>query len=101
MAFLSRPLLIIAAAFCLLAGAGAWYWLASSDDPLRNLDVRIGKQRLVIPAGYVHDRAQRRSGEFSELELAADARTFRPAPRAVKLTLETEDALQRIVFISM
>lgn len=89
------------AGLALAASALAWFRLEESGDPFRTLDIRIGRIRMAIPAGYIHDRAMRRSGEFNEIELAADARTFRPAPAYVKLTPGTENAQQRVILITL
>lgn len=81
------------------AGAlGLWLWLSHEGDPQRQLDIRIGKIRMAIPAAYVQDPAMCRSGEFTEIELAANTQNFRAAPRSPKLAPGTEDALQRIFF---
>lgn len=82
------------------AFAGYFLWLADRA-PAGPLNIQLGEVRLSLPPGYVREVDQRRSGEFSELEIAVAARDFRPAPRPRKLQPGMEDASEGIIYITL
>lgn len=96
----SRVLTVLAA-LALALGAAGYMFLAGDGGAKGPLDIRLGAVRLALPAAYVRNPELRMSGEFSEVEIAANAQDFRPAPQPAQLRPGMEDASEGIVYISL
>ncbi len=82
-------------------GAAGFVFLFANDGASGPLNIQLGAVRLVLPAAYVRNPEHRMSGEFSEVEIAANAKDFRPAIRPAKLRPGMEDASEGLVYISL
>ncbi len=98
-----RTLIATITAVCvlLLAGWGVYAWLDDQSSVNSTLDVQLGKVRLAIPSTYIRNPEARRAGEFLEIELAASASDFRPAPRPRKLRPDLEDASAGTIYLNL
>jgi hypothetical protein len=92
---------LIAAVLVLALGTAAYLFVFANGTGRGPLNIQLGSVRLVLSSEYVRNPDHRISGEFSELEIAANTNDFRPATRPDKLRPGMDDASEGIVYISL
>lgn len=98
-----RRTLIVASVLilCAVAAMIALLWFSQEETSNRRVEIYIGDVRLAIPAGYFRFEHARSGGRQPEVDLAADARTFRPARLMRRFRPDGPDPLAQHVFLTL
>lgn len=77
------------------------FLLIPEDSPKRQVESYLGDTRLIIPAGYFRFEHARSGGRMPEIDLAADAHTFRPAKLERKFRINGPDPIAGQIFLTL
>jgi hypothetical protein len=99
-----RSRLTIAAAILatvsVLAAAAVWLMIPGERDN-RPVIAYLSETRLTIPYDYFRFEHARLGGSLSEIDLAADARTFRPARLQSRFKPSAADPMAQTLFLTL
>ncbi len=90
-----------ALALCFVFAAIGYLALAPDETSDRRVETYIGDVRLTIPSAYFRFEHALSGGKLPEIDLAADAKTFRPAKLLRKFRTDGPDPLAQTVFLTI
>ena len=90
----------ILATVSVLAAATVWLMIPGERDN-RPVIAYLGETRLTIPYDYFRFEHARLGGSLSEIDLAADARTFRPARLQSRFKPSAADPMAQTLFLTL
>lgn len=90
----------ILACLCMIAAAAVWFFQPAERDN-RPVIAYLGETRLSIPSEYFRFEYARMGGSLSEIDLAADAKTFRPARLQTRFRKSAADPLAQNLFLTL
>ncbi|MGE3245131.1 MAG: hypothetical protein AB7J19_02275, partial [Beijerinckiaceae bacterium] len=88
-------------AVCALLAAAVLYLAQPGETTRRPVETYVGDVRLVVPAAYFRFEYAKVGGRMQEIDLAADAQTFRPARLQRNFNPTGPDPLSNTIFLTI